>query len=515
MKKLIYLSIIGFLCYATSLVATAETNALADKSRPNIVFFISDDMSQEDFGCYGNPVIQTAHIDALANQGIRFDNAYLTTSSCSPSRCSIITGRYPHNTGAPELHSQLPDTQIRFPELLRQAGYYTVLSGKNHMFDDFEDRAFDAMTSGGGASGSEDWLGLVRNRPKDKPFFFFFASYDGHRSWHIDDKAPIYDPDDIIVPPYLVDTPAVREDLAKYYHEVSRYDYYIGQITEELKRQGVLDNTLIVVATDNGRPFPRDKTYLYDSGIKTPWVVHYPAMIKTPAVTGSLISVIDLSATCLELAGVNIPASIQGQSFVPILKDPSATTRDVVFAEHNWHVYQSHERMVRFGDYLYIKNNYPHIPNLGHESDQSYVSGKELWSAHVAGETLPHQQQIFANPCPAEQLFQMSRDPYQLRNLANHPAYASSLHHARQLLAQWTEQTGDTIPKNPTPDRRDPPRIVDGKIIPMSAKHGAQNPHAEFPGTAKMAAKINHPGPIRLSPMSDPSKDGGAPPDSS
>lgn len=111
--------------------------------RPNIVFFIADDMSQEDLGAYGHPSIQTPNIDALAAQGMRFDNAYLTTSSCSPSRCGIITGRYPHNTGAPELHAILPEAQIRFPELLRQAGYYTALAGKNHMFEDYSDRAFD------------------------------------------------------------------------------------------------------------------------------------------------------------------------------------------------------------------------------------------------------------------------------------------------------------------------------------------------------------------------------------
>ena len=125
--------------------------------KPNIVFFIADDVSQDDFGCYGHPVIKTPHIDSLAANGMRFDNAYLTTSSCSPSRCSIITGRYPHNTGAPELHVRLPQQQIRFPELLREAGYYTVLSGKNHMFGN-KDRSFDRITGGGGPGKEEDWV---------------------------------------------------------------------------------------------------------------------------------------------------------------------------------------------------------------------------------------------------------------------------------------------------------------------------------------------------------------------
>ena len=499
--KSILLFTVSMVVYTGSLHAETDLNPKpAADLRPNIVFFIADDMSQEDFGAYGHPTLKTPNIDTLAAEGMRFDNAYLTTSSCSPTRCSIITGRYPHNTGAPELHSKLPDDQLRFPELLREAGYYTALSGKNHMFKGYEDRAFDKMSRGVGPSGSEEWVDFVKDRPKDKPFFFWFAAYDGHRGWTINDQAPVYAPEDVIVPPYLVDTPAVREDLAQYYHEVSRYDHFIGLVTEELRQQGVLENTLIVVASDNGRPFPRDKTYLYDSGIKTPWVVHYPRLIKEPSVTDSFVSVIDLSATCLELAGIEAPAPIQGQSFTPILKDPEAVVREVVFAEHNWHVYQSHERMVRFGDYLYIKNNYPNLQNLGHESDMVYLSGKELWKAQAAGETLSHQQQIFANPCPQEQLFQVSRDPYQLWNLAEQSAYAHILGQARSLLADWTEQTGDTIPANPTPNRREPPRIVDGEIIPMGKKHGRQNPHAEFPGAASDATEINHPGPILLTP---------------
>ncbi len=482
-----------FLASSVTLTLTAPA-----AEKPNFIFFIADDMSQEDFGCYGHPTIKTPNVDALAAGGMRFDNAYLTTSSCSPTRCSIITGRYPHNTGAPELHSKLPDDQLRFPELLRKVGYYTALSGKNHMFEGYQDRAFDKMGRGQGPSGSEDWLDYLKNRPQDQPFFFWFASYDGHRGWTITDEAPTYDLDEVIVPPYLVDTKAVREDLAKYYHEVSRFDHYIGLVAEELERQGVLDNTLIVIAADNGRPFPRDKTYLYDSGIKTPWVVHFPSLIKKPAATDSLVSVIDLSATCLDLAAVEKPESIQGRSFLPILKDPGAVVREVVFAEHNWHVYQSHERMVRFGDYLYIKNNYPELANLGHESDMLYPAGKELWLAHAAGKTQWHQQQIFAVPCPPEQLFQVSRDPYQLWNVAAQPAYSEILDQARSLIADWTEQTGDTIPENPTPNRRDPPRIANGKIIPMGKKHGRQNPHAEFPGTSKNATTINHPGPIKI-----------------
>ncbi|MCU0857204.1 MAG: sulfatase-like hydrolase/transferase, partial [Pontiellaceae bacterium] len=248
--------------FLTALMILRVACAIMAAEKPNIVFFIADDVSQEDFGCYGHPVIKTPCIDALAAKGMRFNNAYLTISSCSPTRCSIITGRYPHNTGAPELHVILPEQQIRFPELLREAGYYTVLSGKNHMFGD-RDRAFDAITDGGGPGREEDWAAHVQNRPKDKPFFFWFASSDAHRDWDKSDNIPFYSTDEVVVPPYLVDTEVTRRDLADYYHEVSRFDHYIGLVTAELEKQQVLSNTLIVIAADNGRPFPRCKARLY------------------------------------------------------------------------------------------------------------------------------------------------------------------------------------------------------------------------------------------------------------
>ena len=490
----LYAVVLGILGMATAAHAAIETNP---PRRVNFVFFIADDVSQEDLGCYGHPTIKTPHIDALAANGMRFDNAYLTISSCSPSRCSIITGRYPHNTGAPELHTKLPESQVRFPELLREAGYYTVLSGKNHMFGN-KDRAFDKITRGGGPGREADWVQHVKDRPKDQPFFFWFASVDAHRDWQKNNDAPEYTVDDAVVPPYLVDSEVTRRDLADYYHEVSRYDHYVGLVTAELKRQGVLDNTMIVVAADNGRPFPRCKSRLYDSGIKTPWVVHYPRLTKTPSVTEGLISSIDLSATCLELAGIDQPACIQGRSFVPILKDPTATVRELMFAEQNWHVYRNHSRMVRFGDFAYIKNNVPNQPNLCLES-HDWPAGEDLWATHAAGNTTAQQQQIFANPCPEEELFKLSKDPNQFENLAGNPEYAEALKQARLLLANWTEQTGDTIPDNPTPNRHSPPRIEDGRIIPAgSFEKSKRNPHAEMPGAARGAMEINHPGPVRL-----------------
>ena len=233
----------------------------------NVVFIIGDDISVDDFGCYGHPRIQTPNVDKLAASGMRFTNAYLTTSQCSPTRCSIITGRYPHNTGAPELHTALPEGQVMFPAILKQAGYHTAAAGKWHL-GNYAKRAFDKVV-GGSSGGEERWIECLRERPKDRPFFMWFASYDAHRGWSQDKGAKPHTPDDAVVPPYSIDTPEVRADMAKYYDEIQRLDRYVGLIVKELKAQEILDNTCIIFMADNGRPFPRCKTRLYDSGIKT------------------------------------------------------------------------------------------------------------------------------------------------------------------------------------------------------------------------------------------------------
>ncbi|MCZ6674319.1 MAG: sulfatase, partial [Verrucomicrobia bacterium] len=393
------------------------TSSLIAQEQPNFVFFITDDISADDLGAYGNTFAKTPNLDRIASQGLVFDNAYLTTSSCSPSRCSIITGRYPHNTGAPELHIPLPLDQITFVQKLKDAGYYTVISGKNHM-NEPEKIGFVLGTDGGRPSGSQDWVGLLQNRPKDQPFFAWFASYDAHRDWQPNDKAPDYNADDIQVPPFLYDGPRTRQDLAEYYHEVSRTDHYAGELIAELERQGVADNTYFVYTADNGRPFPRCKTRLYDSGIKTPLIVWSPGKIQ-PARSKALVSTIDLAPTFMELAGVEAGPTFQGISLATLLENPKGKVRDYAFAEHNWHVYAAHERGVRFGNWLYIHNAFNHKQSLSTESDNSqFPAAQELWDMYEAGKTLPHQEDIPMMPRPQTELFHVKADPHQLVNLS-------------------------------------------------------------------------------------------------
>lgn len=411
---------------------------------PNFIVFIGDDISAEDIGTYGHPTIKTPNIDALAIAGMRFDSAFLTCSSCSPSRCSIMTCRYPHSTGAANLHEPLPDNQIVFPQLLKENGYYTAAAGKWHLGNSPR-KHFDLIV-GGGPSGCENWVKVTKERPRDKPFFFWFAAFDAHRGYS---KGAIDEPhttDDVVVPPYLADTHTTREDLALYYDEVSRFDDYIGQVMRELESQGVADDTVVIVMADNGRPFPRDKTTIYDTGIRTPFVVHWPREIDPGDSTSSLVSSIDIGATFLDLANIEQAPSFQGVSFANILRDSSVTVRDFVFAEHNWHDYGAHERCVRNNRFLYIENAFPELPGTPPADAVRSPSYTDLQTMEACRELSRNQRGTFLFPRPAVELYDQAKDPHSLSNLANDPEYSEVLASMRSELAQWRTETGDTAP---------------------------------------------------------------------
>jgi len=452
-----FLNTVKFLIWGLTLFFP---HILFSQERPNVILFIADDVSWDDFGCYGNKFVKTPNIDQLASEGLTFMNAFLTASSCSPSRCSIISGKYPHSNGAAELHTPLPEEHIPFPLLLKEQGYYTAQAGKWHMgtsphkaFYKFTDIDTDPSAKSNGDGGEDNWLPYLRDRPKDKPFFFWFASHDAHRLWGADDFMVQHDPDSIEVPPYFADTPETRRDMASYYNEIARFDYFIGKVRDELKMQGELENTLIIIMADNGRPFPRCKTRVYDSGMKTPFVVHWPAGIKEDNTKPEgLISAIDVAPTILELAGVTVPSDYQGKSFVPILKDPSVETREAIYAEHNWHDYEAYERMVRTKEYLYVLNRRPNFTNCGPIDSNQSPTHEALRELRDKGELNAAQADVFISPRPLEELFDLTQDPDQLVNVVSSDRYKDQLYEMRNSLLSWSKETKDEEPLNLTPD---------------------------------------------------------------
>jgi arylsulfatase A-like enzyme len=433
----------------------SHSSVFAQDKRPNIIMIIADDIGYEDLGSYGNSIASTPVTDLIASEGIRFTNFYLTTSSCSPSRSSIISGRYPHNTGAAELHTAMPDQILTFPELLKGAGYFTGQSGKWHM-GPTPRKGFDLIYDKGpqiGLGGEDYWVPLLKERPREKPFFLWLAAIDAHRPWAENDFSGAHDPDKVEVPPYLADMAGTRKDLANYYDEISRFDYFIGKVEEELQNQGQLENTVIFILSDNGRPFPRSKTRLIDSGIKSPLLVKWPeGLNKTGVVSNSMVSSIDLAPTFLHLAGIKIPDNFQGKSFLSVLRQPELPFRKYVFAEHNWHDHEAHERMVRTEDYLYIKNNRSQYANPGPADSNSGDSYADLKSIRDQGKLNPAQADVFVSPRPFEEFYLVSEDEYQLLNRSSPGGENGGLNHLRSILERWSTETDDSVPDDLTGD---------------------------------------------------------------
>ncbi len=454
--------------------ALAVPNQLpAADSRPNFIVFVADDAAWNDIGCYGNLAVRTPNLDRLARQGMRFTQAMLTTSSCSPSRCSILTGRYPHATGAEQLHWPLPAGQVTFVELLRRHGYWTCSAGKWHL-GPAAVKKFDRVIRG---VKNNPWLRALRQRPRGKPFFLWAAFVDPHRPYQPGAVDPPHKPEEVVVPPFLPDVPEVRRDLALYYDEISRMDQHIGQVLEELQRQGVAEETFVLFISDNGRPFPRCKTTLYHSGIKTPWIVRYPKLVRPGSVTGSLVSAVDIAPTILELAGVPVPETVQGRSFVPVLKDPGATIRRCAFAEQNWHDFTAHRRAVYDGRYKYIWNAYPELPMTPPADAVASPTYQAMLRLHARGKLRPEQATCFRKPSPREELYDTQADPYEMHNLAGDPRYRQVLKRLRRELQNWKQATGDRVPRVRTPDEFD---RTTGRRLP-GKKPGPRRPR---PGQA-------------------------------
>ena len=461
---------------------------------PNLVLIIADDMNWDDCGAYGHPSIRTPNIDRLAKDGMLFRHAYLTCSSCSPSRSSIVTGLYPHNTGAEQLHWPLPSSSRTFVGELKRAGYYTAAAGKWHLGDairgDF-DVIYEASTagfvlpSGDGQpakmvakqpSGCEDWERVVNSCPENQPFFLWLAALDPHREYEEGALDPPHTVDDVIVPPHLPDTKEVREDLRLYYDEIGRLDNYVGLVMEGLRKRKQLENTCIVFISDNGRPFPRDKTTLYDGGIRTPWIVHWPAKVGPSLETGALVSSVDLAPTFLQLAGLESEEfqEFEGRSFAPVLEDPQAQHRKYAFAEDHWHDYEDHGRSVITQQFKLIRNDYFDLAGTPPADAGRGLSWQAMLKLEKAWKLTEAQRNCFIAPRPQWELYDLQRDPGETKNLAGDVAYASTLGELQGALKKWALETSDYMPSKRTPDEFDrvtgePDHSV--RVRPRKSKH--------------------------------------------
>ncbi len=451
------LPLIALMVLACWVLAVSPANAgPAAASRVNVLWINMDDVGAQ-MPCYGEVAIQTPHIDRLVREGTLFTRAFLTAPVCSTSRSAMITGMYQttigahhHVSGRGPHHIQLPAHVEPVTAIFQRAGYYTCNGdypsqtkglGKTDYNFDWDESIYDGA----------DWA----NRQRGQPFFAQIQLWggknrNGNGHWYVT-EAPqalgtLTSPADVTLPPYYPNDPVLLNDWAQYLDCIRYCDRQVGEILRRLEDEQILDQTIIILMGDNGVSHARGKQFLYDEGIRMPFIVRGPA-IPRGAVRTDLIEQIDMAPTSLAWAGLDVPAWMQGRD----LFSPDYQKRDAVFAARD-RCGETVDRIrsVRTESFKYIRNYYPARPLL---QPTNYKDTKpiliRLRELHAAGQLSPLQEQLlFAPSRPAEELYDVNSDPFETVNLAGNPQYATTLAELRARLDRWAHETNDPAPES-------------------------------------------------------------------
>ena len=440
--------------------------SIAD-SRPNILFCISDDQSWLHTGAMGDPVVKTPAFDRIAREGILFTHAFCDAPSCGPSRSAILTGQHVWRLEeAGNIHSRLPEKFATYVGLLGQAGYVVGSYSKAWSPGQFK-------TPSGWVHNSQTKMNPAgenfrsfdefhRQNPKDKPFCFWLGSTDAHRAYKKDSGVESgMDPTKVVVPAHLPDDPVVRRDILDYCFEVERFDRLVGSALTILENAGELDDTLVVVTSDNGMPFPRAKATLYDFGTRMPLAIRWPAGISLPGRTcDDFVHLSDMAPTFLEAAGLEPPKAMTARSLMNLFAGDEVSERDAVFTAMERHDgcrkggkgYPC--RAIRTHDFLYIRNYEPSRwpsgdPDAGNcaraipfgEVDSSPT--KSLLMDNTVRPGFRQFHRLAFGKRPAEELYDLRSDPGQVDNVDSLSSYAEIKRNLSARLEQYTKETGD------------------------------------------------------------------------
>ncbi len=431
--------------------------------QPNILFLIADDWSFPHAGVYGDNVVHTPTFDRLAAEGALFTNAYTASPSCSPSRAAVLLGRYPHQNGdGGNLWSEFPNAHPTYVQILEQAGYFTGSTRKGWGPGEFQVTGFTHNPAG---KNYEDFETFLSERPKDSPFTFWFGSTDPHREYvpntGIQTGMKL---EDVVVPGFFPDNDCVRNDILDYYFEIERFDRESGQLIKMLEELGELNNTIIVMTSDNGMPFPRAKANLYDYGTRMPLVIRWPEKVKAGTVIDDFVNFVDFAPSFVEAAGLT-QNSMSGQSLWQLLAREKQD-RGQVYLERERHANVREGdlsypmRAVRDHQYLYIRNMMPERNPAGdatvHQSVGQYGDSDNSITKYLimslegkAKDGAPDYFKLAFEKRPAEELYDVVLDPYQLKNLAEDKTYATVKDNMRKKLQSWMEETGDLRASDP------------------------------------------------------------------
>ncbi len=434
-------SVFSLLYFVGSLFAAAE--------KPNIVWIFAEDQS-DHYGPYGETLAKTPNIDRLAAEGTKFTRAFVTAPVCSPSRSALVTGMHQttigahnHRSGRGEIEIDLPGHVLLAPALMREAGYYvtngrfnndeSLTKGKTDYNFEYPQDIYDGA----------DWS----DRADGRPFFAQIQLRGGkHRNQRTLEKVDTVhtsgiDPQKVKLPPYYPDHPDLRKDWAQYLESIEHVDWEVGRIMSRLEREDAAENTVVFFLTDHGVSHARGKQFLTEEGIKVPLIVRAPGRIEPGLVREDLVAHIDVTASSLYFAGIEIPKWMEGRT----LFGPEAKPREyVVSARDRCDETVEHLRSVRTKRYKYIRNYLHHRPHL---QPNRYKDGKavikRMHALHAAGKLSAAIDRIFYAPRAPEELYDLEEDPWEMNNLADDAGAKNILVELRGILDRWIRETGD------------------------------------------------------------------------
>jgi len=466
-ESMFFRALICCLTIFTGLTALSSVHGQTEKDarKPNIVWIVGENFDL-DFGCYGAENVKTPNVDRLAKQGVRYTNVYSTSPVCAPSRSAFMTGMYATTTDMHHMRShrdddfRLPDGVRPLTLRLQDAGYQTA--NVTHIGDRVVGTGkLDLnFVNEGTLYQTKLWSDLDTSKPFFAQFNMPEAEYDIYdrksaekervvwvgEEWH----PKVATEQNVNPPPYYPDHPIVRQEWARYLNSASGMDVRIGWILEQLKKDGVADDTVVIFFGDNGRLEARGIHWCFDSGLHVPMVIHWPGNFPAPAgyreglVDERVISLIDLTATTLVMAGLEVPRTMQGQAF---LGPEQGTERRFAFsARDRIDETEIRQRSVRGKRYHYVKNFTPGagFPSLNRYKEKCFLV-KPLMRELLAAGKLTGPPADLMKPFANEQLFDTQLDPYETVNLVNSqvPEHQVVLREMRSALDTWTAETRD------------------------------------------------------------------------
>lgn len=450
-----------------------------------MLLIMSDNQSWNHVGAYGDRVVKTPNIDAVAGEGARFTNAFCAAPSCTPARAALLTGQdiYRLKQGG-NLWGTLPGEFTTYPDLLEESGYRIGYEGKGWGPGNFE-AAGRTRNPGGDRYDSFGAFLEANQKTPEKPWHYWYSSKHPHRPFPVGSGiASGIAPDSIEVPPYLPDVPEVRNDIADYYAAIRLFDLEVKALLETLQESGNADNTIVIICSDNGWQMPRGLANLYDSGTRVPLIIKWAGHVRKGAVIEGLVNLNDLAPTLLEAAGIEIPARMTAVSIRALLEKDGASPRDFLVMARERHAFARKNglgypaRAIRTGKFLYIRNlekdRWPAgDPPLFGDVDAHmlhYPSPAKLYLLRnrQTAAVKPFFDLSFAMR-PEEELYDLEEDPRQLKNVANEVRYLEAKQKLAGQLDRYLRETDD-------------PRVTNGGIVWDTARYFQPRDFRPVPG---------------------------------